>query len=143
MRCTIPLLALIFLSGCATSPSTKFVSTFQQAFDTGNTNALLALVKWDGMPEELRSGMVWKLTNHLGKQRVSDTALVSFASRPTVPPNEDGRKLVANLQLKFWLFVTTESLAGISNPPPVTIRNFLIGTEDEKLLICGFRFDKP
>src|SRR6266850_1354734 len=106
MRYTIPLLALLFLCGCATSPSKKFVSTFHQAFDTGNTNALLALVSWDGMPEELSSGMVWKLTHYLGRQRVSETALVSFASRPTVPPNHDGRKLVPNLQPKFWLDVT-------------------------------------
>ena len=116
---------------------------FQQAFDTGNTNALLTLVKWDGMPEELRSGMVWKLTNYLGKQRVTDTSLVSFDSRPIVPPNQDGRKLVANLQPKFWLDVTTEPLPGISPPPPVTFQAFLIGTENEKFFICGFRFDKP
>jgi pyruvate/2-oxoglutarate dehydrogenase complex dihydrolipoamide dehydrogenase (E3) component len=47
------------------------------------------------------------------------------------------------VQPKFWLDVTTESLAGISNPPPVTVRHFLIGTENEKALICGFRFDRP
>src|SRR5437660_12700650 len=68
MRHIIPVLALLFLCGCAESRSTKFLSTFQQAFDTGNTNALLVLVKWDGMPEAFRSGMVWKLTNYLGKQ---------------------------------------------------------------------------
>ena len=143
MRYLIPILTSLFLCSCAKPPPARFVRTFQQAFDAGNTNALLGLVKWDGMPDELRHGMVWKLTNHLGEQRVTETALVSFERSPIVPPNQDGRKLVANLQPKFWLDVTTESLAGISNPPPLEVRQFLVGQENGKLLICGFRFEEP
>jgi len=143
MRYLIPILTSLFLCSCAKLPPARFVRTFQQAFDAGNTNALLGLVKWDGMPDELRHGMVWKLTNHLGEQRVTETALVSFERSPIVPPNQDGRKLVANLQPKFWLDVTTESLSGISNPPPLEVRQFLVGQENGKFLICGFRFEEP
>jgi len=143
MRYLILILTPLLLCSCATSPPAQFAKAFQQAFDAGNTNALLAFVKWDPMPDELRHGMVWKLTNHIGEQRVTKTTLVSFDSRPTVPPNQDGRKLVANLQPKFWLDVTTESLAGITNPPPLTLRQFLIGVETEKFYICGFRLVEP
>ena len=143
MRYLVLILTPLLVCSCATSPPARFARTFQQAFDAGNTNALLALVKWDAMPDELRDGMVWKLTNHLGEQRVTERALVSFGPRETIPPNQDGRKLVPNLQPRFLLKVTTESLAGITNPPPLTLRQFLVGVENEKFYICGFRFDEP
>lgn len=107
MRYLIPMVMSLLLGGCAKPPSARFVGTFQRAFNSGNTNALLALVKWEGMPHELRSGMIWMLTQHTGEQRVTGTTLVSFETRPTIPPYRDGRKLVANLQPKFWLEVTT------------------------------------
>jgi hypothetical protein len=143
MRYIIPIFAFFLLCSCSTPPPTQFARTFRRTFDTGDTNALLALVKWDGVPEELRSGMVWKLTNHIGEQRVTKTAWTTFDSQPIIPSNQDGRKLVANLQPKFWLDVTTESLAGISNPPPLALRQFLVGVENEKFYICGFRFQEP
>jgi len=141
------ILVTLVLCSCARfsarDPAAQFVSTYKLAFDSADTNALLALVKWDGMPDDLRAGMVWKLTSNLGVQRVSLTELLPFDNGATIPPNKDGRKLIANLPPKFWLHVITESISPASYEHTFTSKQFLMGVEDSKYYICGFRFAEP
>jgi hypothetical protein len=143
----IAILTIGLLCGCdapVKSSVEKFADSYERAFNSGDTNSLIALTKWDGVPDEIRRGMIWTLTNDFTKHKITETVLTPFESNPSLPTwHLDGRKLESNLQPKYWLEVTTELRAPVTSQPetPVkTVSRFLLGGEGEKYWFCGFTF---
>jgi len=138
------ILTICLLSGCekpaGQSGAERFVAIYRTAYDSGDAQAALALVHWEGVPEESRQGMSWMLTNYVGQHKITKTVLTPFKARPSLPPWKDGRKLVSNIPPLFRLEVTTERTLGSTNEASATVREFFVGTKDGKFLFCGLKF---
>src|SRR5258707_1317921 len=132
------LLLILALSGCG-RPSPKsqleFIEAYRSAYDAGDKTAVLALVKWDGVPDVLRESCEWFLTFSIGSNRISSIELIDYEPDPNIPQEIEGRKLKSNLEPRYWLIAKTE---GHNNLGPTTSSvKWAVGVENGVFRFCG------
>jgi hypothetical protein len=143
------LLLVLHLPGCGTAPpapktQAAFVDAFRSAYNAGDTAAVLALVKWDGVPGELRPVLESVLTPETWRPQVTRAELLPYAPDPALPDRlTDGRRIAPNLEPRYWFHADIDGRM----PPPggKTSKSIklAVGVENGVFRFCGVRFAEP
>ncbi|MCH8046999.1 MAG: hypothetical protein IID44_25130 [Planctomycetes bacterium] len=138
----LSLAIVLSMTGCAEQmnrPRSKeaFVKEYTTAFDRGDTERVLSLVDWNGVPKPLRELYERLLTLHAGKHKVSDARLVKYKPDPKINDTYRGRKVITNSKPSYWFEVTTKGNLGFEGGSSENTLKFPVGEADGKFFFCG------
>ena len=141
-------LVLCLFVGCGSGGSTarpktkdEFVSAFKTAYESGNEAAILNMVKWDGVPDDLRALVTFTLIPQSKNLEIQEINLIPFSQTGPVPGPQlpDAAPIKFNLQPKYWLVYKSTS----SGEQPATwTARFHVGIENGEYFFCGPQHDK-
>jgi hypothetical protein len=146
---TILLFASMLLAlGCEKGPpapktQAEFIEAYRSAYNAGDKAAVLALVKWDGVPDDLRKFSEQVLTLWIGKHQITTIEMASFEPDPELPQEIDGRKLESNLAPNYWLIAKNEGHEGYQNSKSTGSVRHAVGIDNGVLRFCGMRWVGP
>ena len=141
------LVLLSVAAGCTANkpgPRTReeFVDAYATAYNAGDRSAVLALVKWDGVPRKLREELERSLTEAMETHAITGFSVAVCDDRQeqrTGPVMIGERKLVLNLPPEYWL--TTKSVSREPSDEPGSTRyvSWVVGIEDGRHWFCAPR----
>ena len=140
------ILVFLFVCGCGTSVDSAtseqaFLNTYRNAFENGERDALLRLVKWDGVPDDLRRTQETAYLWFSGKHKITKIEMVPFKLGPEDTQEVDGRPTKLNLEPHYWLLVEHEGNEGFEGSKSTGSVKAPIGVEDGVFFICGAVWD--
>jgi hypothetical protein len=149
-RTSVTLFLVFAMSGCGRAspvpvPKTRaeFIAAYRAAYNAGDKPAVMAMVKWDGVPDDLRRVSEMALTLWIGKHQITSIELVTYEPDPNLPMEIDGRKLESNLPPTYWLVATHEGREGYENSKSTGSVKYAVGIDKGVLRFCGVRWVGP
>lgn len=129
------LASIVALAGCGQSAptprsQTEFEEIFRTAFENGDRETLMSLVKWDGVPVDLREQQVGELTRGMGHW-VIKSLTIKPSSMQSIEIDE--KTLTWNLKPLYFARCRSERTDGTFQDVP----SFYIGIENGVWRICG------
>lgn len=148
MRSLICLGILLAMFGCGKAPPApksekEFINAYRSAYDNGENAALFSLVKWDGVPDDIRNQLQKALTLWIGTQKVSSIEMIKYEPDPNIAMEVNGRKLKYNLEPRYWLVVKHEGSESSKGLSSYSRFKFPIGVENGVFKLCGAQWDEP
>ena len=114
-----------------------FIETYRTAFESGQSDAILRLVKWDGVPDDLRRSQEFAYTWFVGKHKITTIELVAFEIGPDDTFEVEGRPITTNLEPQFWLLVEHVGNLGFEGGESSGRLKAPVGIENGVFYICG------
>ncbi len=145
---TVIVLLLLVLTDCGKAPAAprtqaQFIEAYRSAYNANDKAAILNLVKWDGVPDDLRKAYEQWLTIWIGKHQITSIEMVAYEADPNLPTEIDGRKLESNLTPSFWLIAKNEGHEGFENSKSTGSVKCAVGVDGGVLRFCGMRWVGP
>ncbi|MCG8584439.1 MAG: TIGR03435 family protein [Pirellulales bacterium] len=133
-------LSLLVVLGCSAPtvlPKTEkeFVEAYQSAFDQGQREQLLRLVKWDGVPSKLRTFQEETLALMISQAKVHGIQLVPIQWDQISLKERQSLTFNLDPQLKLYAWYQGGSFYG-GQPATASVSAF-VGVENGVYYICG------
>lgn len=146
-RIVLSFALLSTLIGCSGKPKpptseADFITAYRTAYDAGDRAAVLALVKWDGVPDELRKLTEMALTFGIGNHQIVSIELVAYAPDPKLPMEIEGRKIETNLPPQYWLIVKHKGTLSYDGSESNGSVRYGVGIDNGVFKFCGMYWAK-
>ena len=140
--------AALLLVGCGDSspPITteaQFIRTYKRAFESGDRDTIIAMVKWDGVPDDLREFIEVSLTGYAARHKITEIEMTDFVPHPEMPMAIGGRPIKPNLDPVYSLVVRHEGNEGFRGGRSTAGFDYPVGIDGGVLKFCGLTWDGP
>ena len=142
-RMSILMLLVVWDCNAQTDAPTSqqtFIEAYRSAYEGGRREELLRLVKWNGVPDDLRRTQEIMYSWFLGKHKIVSIELVPFKLGPGDTQEVDGRPTELNLDAKYWLLVDHEGNEGYEDSKSSGSIKAPVGIEGGAFFICGTKW---
>lgn len=126
--------------GPAPKTQAEFIEAYRSAYNAGDRTAVYRLVKWDGVPNDLRTLHERVLTLGIGEHQITRIEMTDYQPDPNLPHEIDGRKVESNLTPIYLLIAEAEKKEGTGKSKWTSSRKCVVGIDNGVLRFCGMRW---